>query len=343
MNKKIIFLFIIFALYNCSTSKKDNFKKRSFNTEDLDVVNLKSTEILNVCDSTSLTTKVLCISDKLILNEARGKGFFHVVDLKNEKYLGLFGNIGSGPGEIGHGENLAKDDNGDLQIYDSQQKKIVVFNIELLKKNIGFEKEYQLSKLIGSINTFVLDKEVYSLSFAKPDHRIYVSDLQGNLKDSIGTIPAENNGKFLKNVFAQGHDAKIQFNNDIIALSYLTTPIIQIFNRKNKQWIVTNGPEHFPSIFIQKNNNSLAYTKESKTAYVDIKVSNKYIYALYSGRHLFDEEFGCKDIYVFDMDGNPVKHYVLDKEIIAFDIYEDNFIYGLEMGLKKNKLFKFKI
>lgn len=339
MRTRITVLMLLCIFCNCRSIKNNDIEEISFKNEEIKVQYLKAEELLNVCDSIKLSSRVLCLSDKMLINESSGCGLFHVIDLQNEKYLGHFGTVGSGIGQINYAMTLMKDGNEDIQMADMNDRKIVIFD----KDNLKFKDEYYISNILPSTNTFVLDKKLYSTSFVKGDHRIYISDLKGNLKSGIGAIQKKYNNNIPDQGSGQGYDAQMGFNNNIIAVSYLTAPILQTYNRKNKKWTTITGPDNFSSIFEINDKNYFHYTKDTRLGYVDVKVTNKYIYALYSGKELFfQNKYPCKDIYVFNLNGTPVKHYILNEGITNFDL-RDEYIYGYYMGDKANRLFKFHI
>lgn len=344
MIKNVIFLFILIIFFSCTSTPKSDFKDIIFSKKNVTSINVASTEILNICDSIVSPNSVLCIGDYLVINEFGPNGSFHTVDLKNGKYLGVFGNNGRGPGEMSMPATLTKDDNDNLYIFDIQQQKVVQYDIDSLLNKKKFQNEFKLKNLNGALAAIILKSKVYSLNSRKSDYRIYVSDMKGKDIEGLGALP--NNFKnFPKNTFAEGHPAKIQYSNNILALCYLTTPLIQIFNMENKQWTTIGGPEEFLSIF-ETNNKAgmaLAYTDKSRSGYLDIKISKKYIYALYSGKHIFGTtDFNSKTIYVFELNGTPIKKINLDKGLISFDVYNDKYIYGINLGMKI-RLLKFKI
>lgn len=74
-------------------------------------------------------------------------------------------------------------------------------------------------------------------------------------------------------------------------------------------------------------------TTKSKVGFVDVTCSDKYIYALYSGRVLNDGIFDAyrgNQVLVYDWDGKPVKHYQLETDLVSFDVdAESGILYGI--------------
>jgi hypothetical protein len=65
----------------------------------------------------------------------------------------------------------------------------------------------------------------------------------------------------------------------------------------------------------------------------DIRITGRYIYAVFHGRTFKDiqtvaqqggkHEDGGRYIYVFDLKGNPVRKYTLDRAVYGIDVHED--------------------
>lgn len=125
-------------------------------------------------------------------------------------------------------------------------------------------------------------------------------------------------------------DAKMTMKPDrskvALAGSYLDA--IEIFNTKGEILNTIKGPEAgFNFAFDEAKSlemNILSTNTDTKKAYVNICSTNQYIYALYSGKRKGGESNynlgNC--IYVFDWDGKPIKKYLLDQDLIHFDINE---------------------
>lgn len=354
MFKKIIFIsIIIFTICNCSSPQKNNLNKNKilFNGQDINSVNIKPSEI-NVTDSIKKSNYALRVGNKLVINEKGKKGLFHIINLENEKYEGLFGEKGRGPGEMAKPGTLTKVNDSILQIFDSQLKKIVQFNINSITLNRPikkFKNEFSLKKLKGATAALILEDTVYSLNHYKSEHRIFSSNLNGEVLSGLGALP-DNEEEHEGHIFAEAHPGRMQFKNDLFVISHLTTPLIQIINRKDRHFFSIEGPDHFPSIYKINNQNrmSIAYTEESRIGYSDIKISDIYIYALYNGKKLFDSskslDFNSNFLYVFKPDGSLVKKIVLDKGVLTFDIYLDRYLYGIHLTNEgQHKLLKYDI
>lgn len=66
-------------------------------------------------------------------------------------------------------------------------------------------------------------------------------------------------------------------------------------------------------------------TDETRYAFVNGAVTDKYIYLLYSGKlnSGIHPEYG-KYIYQYDWSGDPIKKWVLDREILSLGLSHDD-------------------
>jgi len=79
------------------------------------------------------------------------------------------------------------------------------------------------------------------------------------------------------------------------------------------------------------NTTRAVYTDESVRGFCDLCVSEKYIYALYSGKSINDDTFLCGNtVYVLDWEGNRTFKIILDNDINRIAISgDDKTLYGL--------------
>lgn len=64
-------------------------------------------------------------------------------------------------------------------------------------------------------------------------------------------------------------------------------------------------------------------TEDFRTAFSGIDADDRYVYVLYSGHKIKDDVLPaneCVDLIVYDWDGNPVRHYVLDRNVNSIDV-----------------------
>ena len=93
--------------------------------------------------------------------------------------------------------------------------------------------------------------------------------------------------------------------------------------------------KYYPPKFKPINNpyQPMTTSKDSKMGFVDVCCSEDYIFALYSGKifgeDIFSSHYGGH-VFVYDWEGNPIKHYKLEKDLFTIEIDESNgILYGI--------------
>ena len=104
--------------------------------------------------------------------------------------------------------------------------------------------------------------------------------------------------------------------------------MVEIHNLKTGKQIVLYGPAGEPRY---KEHKGESFPNGIK-GFTDVQVTDKYIYALFDGmsweeRHQYykrgeEAPNGGHFIYMFDLKGKPIRKYILDKNIMGFEIDE---------------------
>jgi len=90
-----------------------------------------------------------------------------------------------------------------------------------------------------------------------------------------------------------------------------------------------------PEITIEANN-TVAYKKEGKYAFLSVVSDDSYVYVLYSDKTFLKDRFDasyCPHILVYNWNGNPVKKYKLRKHLSTLGIDRDR---GILYGIGRN-------
>jgi len=149
--------------------------------------------------------------------------------------------------------------------------------------------------------------------------------LDGKLIEKIG-----NKSYNIKNKPTIGYSQATNINFDLnekqkkIAIGYLHFDKIEILNLNGQKNKIIIGPDQLKPKFKYKG--QTLSNKNLKKAYYDIESNDEYIYALYSGKYGINRQKGQyvynypAIIHKFDWEGNPIAKYILDKQIIEFEI-----------------------
>ncbi len=306
---------------------------------------LKSNKIPFTSDSLALPQGMSIVDNHIILLDNRSTKPIHVIDMTTNTYLGSYGKIGQGPGEIQTPAFMLKKDSNSFIIYDQIAKKLLGYDLQslLLEKPI-FEKKMKESEHCSSIS--MVDNNVYYTDFLNPAKRIYKFDTITNNIEGYGTL-LNNYKNILDRNFAQACDALIASENNNFVTAYRLAPFFEIFNQKNNQWKSILAIDKYGPIYkeITHENNKIfaRVNKKTKIGFIDVYTNKNFIYLLYSG-NITEPSYYDKGnkIFVFDYDGNPINYYQLDSDISFFEVIDDNTILGLKMDFTA-EILKFEL
>lgn len=191
-----------------------------------------------------------------------------------------------------------------------------------------------------------LDKSlIRSLDFRLTNNGFYIPDYLGEYRyreidfdgkptKNAGQIPTETyTGDDFRPALAQGWRSFMDYNpeNGILAFVTQLGEVIEIYNVKDNTHKVVYGPNGEPKFKKDSQGESIP-TEEGIMGFCDVVVTNQYIYAPFRGisfREIKEaykqgkpSEDGAYSIYVFDLQGNPIREYKLDKAINGIDVNE---------------------
>ncbi len=263
----------------------------------------------------------------LYVMDLHGKDFFcHEFSYPSCRYRKSFAPRGKGPGQLLSIGNIAVNDQGEIFVLGDYSRKI--YNVD--SGNNQLLTITELSDDILFYPDFVLyDDSTYIIPDYYGKCRFFFADRNGAISNQSGSIY---NKKEMSRVpeAALGHAWRsfIGYNqhNGILALVAQLGEVIEIYDLNNGAVTVKIGPGGLPKCRY-KGNNAIP---TGLNCYSDVFVGDRYIYALYWG-HEFEKIAtneisveGGMFVHVFDLQGNPVKRYQLDRYITGLFIDEKN-------------------
>ncbi|BDD10502.1 hypothetical protein FUAX_29340 [Fulvitalea axinellae] len=129
-----------------------------------------------------------------------------------------------------------------------------------------------------------------------------------------------------------------------LVLAYTNTDVIEIYDtQKERRLVAIHGPDNITLDFEQKQKFARAFIRDDKD---DIRtfeggaVTEEYIYLIYSGKPLRYMSngrrllnLGGKSILVYDWEGNPVKKFLLDKQVVSISVSQnDEMLYAFDVN-----------
>jgi hypothetical protein len=264
----------------------------------------------------------------------------HVFAYPVMKYKYSFAKKGNGPGEFASVEDIRLNALGECWVLDPNKSGISCFR---------YSSPDSLFKVVeldtGLIRT--LDFDFYKDSmFIVPDytgtHRFDILSSGGKIVESHGQIPLKEKDVNISDAaYAQAWRSFISFNpdNGILALAAQLGEVVELYSLPDGKLIsVITGKGGEPEFdYIQGN-----MIPRGIMGYTDIFVGKENIYAIFQGDSFEDilklleqniSRDGGNRIQVFDLKGNPVREYILDRYIGGFSVDEKN---GLIIGLDLN-------
>ena len=349
MLKNSIYFSLLLLLFSCSKTDKLKSTYESFPNSK----SLKGT-VVNFNESFFLPQFISYIDNRLVILDNWKNKAIHIFDLNTQKRLGSGGIIGSSSGEVLSAWTITNIDNKSFWVYDLTQGKLVNFNIDSVIKSTDYHPTKQIKFSTDSMHCYfpilLNDSLIVSPSYSK-NGRIAYLNKNGKLIKSIGAYPLDLFKGGANRINSQAYQSAITSNpsQNKIALAARYADQIDVFKSSGEELFTIIGPDRFipeyklTTVF---NNPVVQFSPKSRFGYLYMQSTDKYIYALYSGRSRKDfpgkANFG-QSIHVFDWDGNPIKEYKLDQDIFAFAINEkENTLYAIQ-HYPKSQVVKFSL
>lgn len=260
--------------------------------------------------------------------------FYHAFTYPDFRYLVSFGRRGEGPGDVLSAENVRYVSNDSIWTADGLQKKLYRWKLSPQNRTAELVEEIPLSKEKLGVWDFALYN---GDEFFIPDHSgsssFYRAGKQQQVLDTVGIIPTEAHPDSPARVilgqvwmrFIDYHPA-----NHRLALVTQLGEVLEIYNTQTGAGRVVYGPNGEP-VFRKEGDYALP---DGIRGFSCVQVTDRYIYAVFQGQRLKDRQLqkqagqevltGGNQIYVFDLEGNPVRKYTLDRFILGLYVDEAN-------------------
>ncbi len=270
--------------------------------------------------------------------------FYHLFRFEDPdyRYTTSFGKRGEADDEIIVADDIRIGENGEIWTLSDPKKQLWRYGREEDGQFTKQEVVHLSDSLIQLWNFVIYDDSTFILPDYRNNSRFMMIDRQGSLVKRMGTLPTVKNTRLLaENPLLLGNPwfNYIHYNprNGILASVTQLGEVLEIYDLKNDTIIIKYGPGGEPRF--EDQNGFGAPVRESISGFIEVKVTDNYIYAVFNGR-TFQEMVrapqrieGGNNIYVFDFAGNPVRRYLLDCYIMGFDVDEERgVIYALDLN-----------
>lgn len=268
----------------------------------------------------------------IILDLHNADYFFHAFTYPQFKHLVSFGGYGEADGQLLSPETLRFISNDSIWTVDSRKMEITRWRIDPATHTATLaEKIPAPGQTVRALDMALYNDNEFLVTDYAGNASFYKTDKEGNATEAFGNIPTEKHRiRPGRNILAQIWRSFIDFNprNGVAALGSQLGEVLEIYRPDSGIRTVLYGPGGEPAYFIR---NGYAYP-DGLMGFSDIHVTDSCIYAVFHGSTFKEKEEmykkgeippdGGRFIYVFDLRGNPLRKYVLDRFIYGIAIDE---------------------
>lgn len=284
---------------------------------------------------------VLALNDYLVVSETQSDTLFHIIDKSNYNYIRKTGKAGIAPNELNNASILFKGDKeNQFWGYSLSTKTLAKYNAidsivtsieEIKPKN---DEMYLASTIVPSSNQSFLSKRTSG------DEKFVEFDFDGQILNTYDNWQNMLNIEEIpSNVISSLFQGKLITNESKshFVLACLDADILEILNKETGKITSVRGPiHHVPEFTVDYSAGYAMCALDLQDViykYVDAFMLKDKIYVAFSG-HSFQtididqEDKMSEQIFVFDLQGNPLTKYNLDQSIHHFTVDEDR-IYAI--------------
>ncbi len=325
--KSLLLFLLLISIIGCTQTKDGNFHYKDFP----ETIALKATVVKIDTALFRYPFRIRIANNRAIIMDLHNADYFyHLFNYPGFKYLSSFGKRGQSPKDMLSAENFRI--NGSLlYTLDANKREIKTFEFSGNRDSLLLQSSVAIEEAILRPLDFV---QYNDNTFLIPDYsgenRFCWVNKEGIIMERTGTIPSKNTKAMqsAKTALSQAWRSFIDYNpdNGIFAMATQLGEVLEIYNFKDSTHTVIVGPAGEPEFQMSGN-----YAVPSGImGFSDIRVTGKYIYAVFHGRSFKELQQqkelidGGQFIYVFDLQGNPVRKYILDRFIYGINVDEVN-------------------
>ncbi|WP_103864855.1 hypothetical protein [Aquimarina sp. I32.4] len=279
---------ILVNILSCGVSIQAQYLGRTVykqltNNDFKEVISLQSDTLDVISGKLIRPVKIKLLGNYLLVADISAQKNIHIIDVKENTYLGGFIDIGSGPDEISSQWGLSKSSDTTFILSDTYYKKFLGFNInELLATGKFFIR--------GKINKdeipyfFDYNDDKNSLLYAghsTKEFRLHEKDLGSGVISGYGGILHTPDGKSnvieVRNFLSV---ANVSSNKTHVAFAYIFAPMVEVFDYQKKEMKTILLPDNKePTYHVREEEGGLSVGSARDTTFEfdDIAMSDNYI------------------------------------------------------------------
>ncbi|MDR3261953.1 MAG: TolB-like 6-bladed beta-propeller domain-containing protein [Tannerella sp.] len=267
----------------------------------------------------------------IVLDLHNADHYLHAFSYPEWKHIVSFGKRGEGPEELLSAETFQVDALGSVWVLDANRMQLTRWRISTRERLAERLEEVNLDKSLIRVLDFYVTETGFLFPDYSGEYRFHRTNRQGKRLQSEGRIPTE---KIAKDAFnpalAQAWRSFMDCHprHDLLAMATQLGEVIELYHLNDTTRTVVRGPHDEPEFRVIEGEG----IPTGIMGFSDIQITDNHIYAVFHGR-TFKEiqiayqkgekpESGGRYIYVFDLNGNPVRKYTLDRAIYGIDVNE---------------------
>ena len=325
-----LLLFITFLLFSCKSDNtiSDYIRYDKFPKE----ISLKAEGYISDDAIMRYPFRIRECGDLLYVLDLHGEEhFFHVFKKESFEYVTSFGRRGEGPEETLQAKNIYCFSSDNILTCDEMKREITKWEFSKGGTRPAIVDRIKIDDERLSLFDFALSSDT-SLIFpdASGENRLFEMNLNNRTSiNRIGSIPILSDvDKNKPAIISQAWNPYIYTSpkGSIIVVATQFGEVLEIYNKdKECKRIVMCGPLGEPYYKCIDNKYTIPL---GVMGYCDIHITDKYIYAVFSGRTFKeisqneDTPDGGHSIHVFDFNGKPVTKYILDYDVYGICVNE---------------------
>ncbi|GHT63903.1 hypothetical protein FACS189451_11150 [Bacteroidia bacterium] len=261
----------------------------------------------------------------------------HVFAYPTMEHKYSFAKKGNGPGEFIRVDDIRLNAEGECWVLDPNNSQISCFQYNT--PNSLFKVVKLDTGLVRTLDFNLYQDSLYIVPDYTGTHRFDILSPNGKILESHGRIPIKEKDVDISDVaYGQAWRSFVSYNpdNGILAIATQLGEVLEIYSLPSGELVkVITGKGGEPQFDYMQGNMIPSGIK----GYKDIFVGKENIYVIFEGHSFKDiitqkvKTEGGNRIQVFDLKGNPIKEYVLDRYISGFSIDEET---GVIIGLDIN-------
>lgn len=299
-------------------------------------VNLKGIVLIS-SDSLHAPQNIALVKSYLVVGDAT----IHAIQAyraDDGAYAKTLGRFGKGPGEIIMPSclNPSTEQPGIIWVFDLQVMRLTEFDVDK-------EKHLRTIDLTSGLpyNPVLMgDSLILSCGLLYVGGRFGIYDSTGKFIRNVGIIPEGSAANVPVQLHLQAYQSTLRVNprKSLLVVGTRYGDRLDILKADGEILRTVHGPVSANPFYtvVSAGGTPVMATDEKKTlyGYIDIAVTEKYIFALFSGRTRNDfpgrANFG-NHVHVFDWDGKIIRAYNLDSDVLSIAVDGDGrYLYGIQ-------------